>query len=348
VRHSGLKGKKVQLTYALTSNADGLEKLPPLIIGKALKPRVFKNKTGGQLGFYYRANAKAWMMANLYQEWISDWDRRLREERRHVLLLQDNFSGHIPPEGLTNICVENFEPNLTAHIQPMDQGIIQCFKSHYRVSFDEHTLHNYEAGTTPSGIYDIDHLTAMRLAHQAWLEVDTTTIRNCWCKANILPEMGQSAQLMDQPSLPISALIHHQEDPIVAIEKQLASTLDELEQAGVLQRSNRIDISELLNPPDEAFAVSKATDMDIFEAVMEAKQVQEDTNGHIDDDNTVEPDPMQAELLQAVLLITRYTKDKDNTYLRKVDSVMASFAWQTHTLGIDNTTQTKITSYFSQ
>jgi hypothetical protein len=169
-----------------------------------------------------------------------------------------------------------------------------------------------------------------------------------WRKANILLEMGQSAQLMDQPSLPISTLIHHQEDPIVAIEKQLTSTLDELEQAGVLQCSNQMDISELLNPPDEAFAVSKATDMDIFEAVMEAKRVQEDTNGHINDDNPVEPDPTQAELLQAVLLITQYTKDKDNTYLQKVDSVMASFAWQTHTLGIDNTTQTKITSYFSQ
>ena len=38
---SGVKEKKVRLTYLLTSNADGLEKLPPLVIGKAKKPRAF-------------------------------------------------------------------------------------------------------------------------------------------------------------------------------------------------------------------------------------------------------------------------------------------------------------------
>ena len=46
-----MKGNKVQLTYTFTSNADGFKKLPSLIIEKALKPRVFKNKPGSQLGF---------------------------------------------------------------------------------------------------------------------------------------------------------------------------------------------------------------------------------------------------------------------------------------------------------
>ena len=350
MKHSGTKGSKVRLTYALTSNADGSEKLPPLIIGKALKPRVFKNKTGSQLGFYYRANAKAWMTTSLYQKWISDWDRTLRAKGRHILLLQDNFSGHVPPEGLTNIRVENFEPNLTAHIQPMDQGIIQCFKAHYRIGFNKRALHNYGAGITPSGVYEIDQLTAMGLAHRAWLEVDTTTIRNCWHKANILPEIEQAAPLSPcQPSLPISALIHHQEDPIVAVEKQLNATLDELERTGVLQHSNRMGISELLNPQDETFAVIKVADKDIFEAVMEARRAQEDENGDIDDVDLVEPVPTRVELLQAVSLITRYTRynNNNNAYLQKVDSIMASFAWQTRTIEVDNTTQTRLTSYFS-
>ena len=35
---SGVKGKKVRLTYAFTSNVDGSEKLPPIIISKAKKP----------------------------------------------------------------------------------------------------------------------------------------------------------------------------------------------------------------------------------------------------------------------------------------------------------------------
>ena len=77
---SGIKGKKLQLTYLLTANADGSQKLPPLIIGKAQKPRAFKNKTGSQLGFNYWSNGKAWMTSTIYQEWLQDWDQRLRSK----------------------------------------------------------------------------------------------------------------------------------------------------------------------------------------------------------------------------------------------------------------------------
>ena len=39
-KQPGVKGKKTRLTYALTANADGSDKLPALIIGKAAQPRV--------------------------------------------------------------------------------------------------------------------------------------------------------------------------------------------------------------------------------------------------------------------------------------------------------------------
>ena len=107
---SGVKCKKNRLTYAFTSNADGSEKLPPIIIGKAAKPRAFNRKTGQQLGFYYRNNAKAWMTAYLYQEWIYQWDQELKVKGRKILLLQDKFSAHIIPDNLENIRVENFTP----------------------------------------------------------------------------------------------------------------------------------------------------------------------------------------------------------------------------------------------
>ena len=48
---SGMKGNKKHLTYAFTTNADGSEELPPLIIGKAAKPQAFQKKSGAQLGF---------------------------------------------------------------------------------------------------------------------------------------------------------------------------------------------------------------------------------------------------------------------------------------------------------
>jgi hypothetical protein len=42
------------------------QKLEPMFIGKYLKPRPFKKKTGQQLGLYYQANKKAWMNAVLF------------------------------------------------------------------------------------------------------------------------------------------------------------------------------------------------------------------------------------------------------------------------------------------
>ena len=160
-RNPGIKGSKVRLTYALKSNTTGSEKLPPIVIGKACKPRAFKSKTGFQLGFHYWNNAKAWMTSSLYQEWLQQWDRKLRAENRKILLFQDNFSGHIVPDGLQNICVENFEPNLTAHVQPMDQGIIQCFKAHYHAKFIQGATDRYDRGVTPAEIYNIDQLQGM-------------------------------------------------------------------------------------------------------------------------------------------------------------------------------------------
>jgi len=98
---------------------------------------------------------------------------------RKILLLQDNFSSHIVPPNLQNIQVENFEPNLTTHIQPKDQGIIRCFKAHYRARFIQRAVNRYDEGVTPARIYEIDQLEAMRMADAAWNDIDTTTIRNC-------------------------------------------------------------------------------------------------------------------------------------------------------------------------
>ena len=107
------------------------------------------------------------MMALFYQEWLSNWDQMLRDGGRKILLLQDNLLGHIVSNNLTNIQVENFEPNLTAHIQPNDQGIICYFKAHYCVNFIRRAIDHYETDITPSKIYKIDQLEAMRLAQDA-------------------------------------------------------------------------------------------------------------------------------------------------------------------------------------
>jgi hypothetical protein len=65
-QESGVKGKKTRIAYALTTNADGSEKLPPFMIGKVYKPRPFQPQP-----FFIRFS-----------------------DRRHIVLLQVNFKGH--------------------------------------------------------------------------------------------------------------------------------------------------------------------------------------------------------------------------------------------------------------
>jgi hypothetical protein len=342
------------LTYAFTANADGSERLPAFVIGKAKKPRAFRNKTGTQLGFYYQNNAKAWMTASLYQEWLEQWDRELGLKNRKILLLQDNFSGHIVPDGLRNIRVENFEPNLTAHVQPMDQGIIRCFKAHYRAKYIRRAIDRYDSGVTPSEIYDIDQLQAMWLADAAWREVDTTTIRHCWFKAAILPDMDPPA--VPNPSIPISSLIHADkplENPVEEAEKQVQVALDELVSTGSLQARNRMDLEELLNPADEAEIISETTDEAICKAVLDAKQAQEDTtiNGgddDVDDDASVHSCPKRREVLQAVLVITRYAGFAHNPVARKLEGILASFRHQINLEDSRAKVPTLVTDYFSR
>jgi len=46
-------------------------------------------------------------------------------------MLLDNFSGHEIAYTPTNIQLEFLEPNMTSFVQPLDAGIIRCFKAHY-------------------------------------------------------------------------------------------------------------------------------------------------------------------------------------------------------------------------
>ena len=270
-----------------------------------------------QLGFYYWNNAKAWMTSPLYQEWLQQWDRELIAKNCKILLLQDNFSGHIVPDGLQNIRVENFEANLTAHVQPMDQGIIRCFKAHYQASFIECAIGRYNAGVTSSEIYNINQLQAMRLTDTAWHEVDATTIQNCWRKSGILPNMPAPATV--QPMIPISSLINPtagQQDPIANAEKRVQSALDDLVSTGALQRDNRMNIEALLNPAAEAQNLDEMTDEEICQAVQDARKAEyeaTDSGDHSDDEA---PCPTRREVLQAVSVINSYVDNLDDAIAR--------------------------------
>jgi hypothetical protein len=348
-QNSGVKGKKVRLTYAFTINADGSEKLPAFVIGKAKQPRCFRKKTGQQLGFLYRNNAKAWMTSPLYQEWLRDWDTRLKLTRRHILLFQDNFKGHIVPDDLECIRVINFAPNLTPHVQPADAGIIRCFKAHYRTHYIHRAINRYDSGVTPSQIYDIDQLTAMRLAETAWDEVSAETIYNCWLKARILPSslVESSRTDLQHPPPALSDV-----EFTVEADKEVSQALDNLQERGVLQKSNRMDIDDFVEPADEdgMEGGNEGKEVqDIYDAVMEAAEAREmmEINGGDDvDPSKSTPPPTTAEVLRAAETVKAYISDINVPSARQLEGLLGTLSREARREQSQKLRETKIIDYF--
>ena len=106
---------------------------------------------------------------------------KFRRQQRKILLWVDNFSGHEIDYIPTNIRIEFFEPNMTSFVQPLDAGIIRCFKAHYRKLFCLRAIDLDNAGE--DNVYRINLLEVMLLAKEAWREVTRETIVNCWNKA---------------------------------------------------------------------------------------------------------------------------------------------------------------------
>lgn len=64
---SGREKDKTGLMYLACANADGSERFPIMVIGKAERPSCFKKNYGHQLGFDYWNNGMAWMITVLFR-----------------------------------------------------------------------------------------------------------------------------------------------------------------------------------------------------------------------------------------------------------------------------------------
>lgn len=75
----GGKMSKDRLTVLVAANMSGGEKRRLLVIGKAKKPRCFKNVKS--LPVFYENNAKAWMTSSIFEKTLLQWDTELRKKK---------------------------------------------------------------------------------------------------------------------------------------------------------------------------------------------------------------------------------------------------------------------------
>lgn len=184
---AGGKKSKDCLTVALCVSASG-EVEKPLVIGKSLKPRCFKNVDTNSLSVSWTANRKAWMTGDIFREWLTKFNAKMQRKKRHVLLLLDNAPCHPADLEFSNVTLQFLPANTTSVLQPLDLGIIQNIKCHYRTQLLRAVLCQTDKGSASAISKSITVLDACHWIHTATQNVKVHTIRRCFEKAGLLAE----------------------------------------------------------------------------------------------------------------------------------------------------------------
>ncbi|XP_066153045.1 tigger transposable element-derived protein 4-like [Euwallacea fornicatus] len=202
----GGKLSKDRITILHCANMNG-EKEPLLIIGKAARPRAFKNIDLNKLPVMWKFNKKAWMTVDIMTEWLRDFDRQMGAQKRQILLFLDNACSHPKEINLKNIKLCFLPPNCTSVCQPLDQGIIKNFKFNYRTLLLKHLLVNIDdANSAQDLVKIITLLDAIFYANKAWSEVTSVTIKNCFKNAFHIENPKLEEQYDPEEELPLSLL----------------------------------------------------------------------------------------------------------------------------------------------
>lgn len=179
---SGGKVCKERLTLLLGCSMSG-EKLPPLVIGKHKSPRCFRGIDCKHLPCEYKHSRNAWMTTTIFQEWLSDLDRRMVSQRRHIILFLDNATPHRNIQQLSNIRLQFLPPNCTSIIQPMDQGVIWSFKCKFRKLLLEHVISEVDVNFDLTVAKKLHVLHALHFTKRAWSDVHPDVLINGFSKA---------------------------------------------------------------------------------------------------------------------------------------------------------------------
>ena len=231
-KRGGLKKDKTRISLALCCNANGTERMPPLVIGTARTPHALRGVNVETMGARWSSNKKAWMTGPIMREWLEEFYTYVGS--RSVLLLLDNFSAHdtgleaAPPP--PNVEVLFLPPNATSRFQPLDQGIIQNFKVYYKKQWLQYMVQTWEEEKDP--LKEVNIRMALRWIIRAWdQDVSVQTIRNCYIRSTVLvPRANEITPALAVPDI--------------------SREFREAQETGRIQ--DRMSLENFLNPPEES------------------------------------------------------------------------------------------------
>jgi hypothetical protein len=327
---SGTKKGKQRITVALCSNADGTDKLQPLVIAKSARPRCFPKAFDVQSVVQYHHNTKAWMTAVVFTEWLKCLERKMAARNHRILLLLDNAPSHIHSLDLTYVRIEMLPPNTTSHIQPMDAGIIKNFKLNYKTKLMQH----YVQEVDEKGSFEWVNLKqAVYFVKDAWTMVTKQTICNCFSHVEIMPTNDPN------PSQPV--------DPNSQQEAQ--RELSQL--VGTASIGNPLSLDEYLNMQEENVTEEPMTDEDIIRLVQGTATETSNEDQESEEDSEESPPPIQPySLSEAISVCQRLltTLESHDGFTEQDYSSLRAVIRAIHVAKVKNCRQATLTNYFQR
>jgi hypothetical protein len=80
---------KQQVIAFHSCNADGSDKLTPLVIGKYWSPYCCKDSNINKYNIKYEANTNSWMTTKIFEDYLTQLDRKLGVKIHKILLFID-------------------------------------------------------------------------------------------------------------------------------------------------------------------------------------------------------------------------------------------------------------------
>ena len=121
--------------------------------------------------YFYYANKRAWMNSELMEKLLIQPKRKYSAIDRKIILFMYNAPSHPPTfeTAFSHLKVVFLPKNTTSKLQPLNAGMIENFKIHYRKQLLQHVVPRVTPWSRGSDIIDsVDILMAIRWTMNAW------------------------------------------------------------------------------------------------------------------------------------------------------------------------------------
>src|SRR6185369_10685240 len=157
-------------------------------------------------------------------------------------------------EVLSNIRLHFLPPNTTAHLQPIDQGIIHSFKSNYRKYLCKNRIDAFdqfqEYGTE---IPTLNILNVIDWVAESWKNVTEDVIYRCWKRTGIL-----SDELEDIIDKPLDDEIEIEDESFQLLIDQMIVDNAVVRAEDYIEIDNTLETSDMPNDDEIIAAVQEA------------------------------------------------------------------------------------------